>query len=512
MNQIGYLIERSAIYYKEKVALIDDEKSITFEEVNERSNALARGLNGLGLKKGDHVAVLFPNSIDFVLADFALIKAGLVRVPINARLSESEIEYILEDVEAKAVIYDNQFEESINRIYKKSRFLKLTISNDSGNKDKITMEKIFSDESKDSFIVETEDADIFQILYTSGTTGKPKGAMINCRSRLVTINNVLVDELDINEEDCMLHMASLSHGSGSKVLPHFIKGALNVLMKKFSAKHFFSAVEKYKVTNTFTVPTILDYLVEYKSHEIYDLSSLKTILYSASPIQNKLLKKSLEFFGPKLKQVYALTEAPNPVLVLSQKDHLLGIEKESILASAGKEVLNVQVRIENEKSEQVKFGEIGEIVIRGENVMTGYWNRPEETRSTIKEGWLYTGDLGYKDVNGYFYIVGRIKDVIISGGYNVYAKEVEDVICQLEGVREAVILGIPNDRWGESVVAFIVIKEDMEINEKRIIEHCEKKLADYKKPRNIYFHKELPKNSNGKIDKNKLKQTILVNN
>lgn len=508
MNQIGYLISRSATYYKDKIAVIDKEKSYSFQEVHEHSNALARSLKSLGLKKGDRIAVMFNNCIYFVISDFALSKSGLVRTPINPRLTESEIEYVLKDSGARAILCDKDFCHSIVQLQKKLPDLDFVIANDSDSPDMLTIEKAIEKELKDDFLVETEDSDPYQILYTSGTTGKPKGAIISYRSRLMTINNVFADELTIKPDDRMLHFASLSHGSGSKVLPHFIKGAVNVVFNNFSPQLFFEVVEKHKITSTFMVPTMLGMLLEFEGKSKYDIHSLKNILFSGSPIPNEMLKRALKEFGPILVQVYALTEAPNPVLVLPKEEYLNHNYNEQLLESTGREVTNVQVRIVNDLDEPVGINQVGEIIIGGSNIMTGYWNNPDATKETIKDGWLFTGDLAYKDEQGYVYIVGRKKDMIITGGYNVYAREVEEVLYQIEGIKEAAVFGVPDVKWGETVVAYIVT-ENENMTEEDVLNYCKRFLAGYKKPKIVQFIDRLPKNANGKFDKNKLKESYV---
>ncbi|WP_084783210.1 class I adenylate-forming enzyme family protein [Bacillus dakarensis] len=515
MNQIGYLIERSSSYYKDDIAVIDHGNGVeySFRTVNEYSNALARRLSKLGLEKGDRIAIMCFNSIEFIVSDFALAKSGLVRVPINPFLAKAEVEYIIRDSGARCVIFDHQFTSIISDIQReKKESLPFLISNKTNENESIvySLKEILKNESGESFLVETSNEDIYQILYTSGTTGKPKGAIISYKSRLITINNVLADELHIKSGDRMLHMASLSHGSGSKVLPHFVKGATNVLCRKFSPELFFQVVEKYKVTTTFLVPTMIGMLLDYEDRTKYDFSSLETVLYAASPIPKEMLKRALDVFGPILVQVYALTEAPNPVLVLSKIDHERSANSGKILESAGREVTNVRVDIFDNQDNPVNVNEIGEVVISGEHIMSGYWNNTLATSETIKKGWLYTGDLGYRDEKGYVFIVGRKKDMVISGGYNVYAREVEDIIYKIEGIHEVAVIGEPDHKWGEKVVAHLV--SNKVTSEEEIINHCKKYLASYKIPKNIYFHQTLPKNANGKIDKNKLKERHKINN
>jgi long-chain acyl-CoA synthetase len=507
MNTLAYMIERSAEYNSERTAFICDGEHLSFREANKQANAFARGLSQLNVNKGDRVAVLLPNCSEFAIVDFALIKGGLVRVPLNSRLAIPEMEYILKDSQASVLVYGFEYKMEVEKLKEKVNLSQYICVGDkallSGD---LSYETIIEKTENSSFAKPVTDEDLFQIAYTSGTTGRPKGAVTSVRSRISSLNNVFIDELQITPNDAMLHVASLSHGGGTKVLPHFVKGAANIFMKKFTIGEFLDQVEKYKVTTTWLVPTMVSMIVEHPNLQDYDYSSLKTIVYAAAPMPVATLKKAMDIFGNVFVQVYGLTEAPNPDLVLTKTDHLVGLyERPAILASAGREVMNVRMRIIDEKGNDVPVGEMGEIIIAGENIMTEYWKLPEATKETIRDGWIYTGDIARKDEDGYIYIVDRRKDMIISGGFNVYPREIEEVLYQHPSILEAAVIGIPDERWGESVKGFVVTREGFQTSEKEVIEYCHKYLAGYKKPKSIEFLSELPKSSNGKILKKVLR-------
>lgn len=507
-NSLAYMIERSAQFYKNNTAVIFENEMYSFEEIHLLSNALKQGLNDLAVKKGERVGVLLPNSAAYIITDFSLIKGGYVRVPLNTRLAIPELEYIINDSEMSVVVYDHEYEERVKQMRPNLKTVKhfISVGSEEGSAD-VRYEDILGKKKFDNNYEEFTEKDHYQILYTSGTTGKPKGALTNVLSRLTSLNNVFIDEITIDSTDAMMHVASLAHGGGTKVLPHFVKGATNILMNKFSVEAFLDYLEKYKFTTTWMVPTMVGMLIEDPKIKEHDLSSLKTIIYAGAPMPVAVLEKAIEIFGNIFIQVYGLSEAPNPDLVLTKKDHLKGLyERPQILSSAGREILNGRVEIIDEEEKPVKVGEIGEIIIKGDNIMSEYWKLPEETSDIIKNGWLFTGDLAKKDEEGYIYIVDRSKDMIISGGYNIYPREIEEVLYQHEAILEAAVIGISDERWGECVQACISLRGGFTLTEEEVIQYCQKYLASFKKPKKVDFYNELPKNSNGKILKKELKE------
>lgn len=508
------MIERSALYHKHQTAIISNDERYTFEEVHLLSNALQNAFRNLGVEKSSRVGILLPNIPEYIITDFSLIKGGLVRVPLNTKLAAPEIEYILTDSEASVLVYHHDFSSKVDQIRPSLKHIKHFIC--VGGHEKtidISFEKLLKESSDEANYESVENEDPFQILYTSGTTGKPKGALTNVRSRISSLNNVFIDEMSITNRDSIIHVASLAHGTGTKVLPHYLKGATNILLQRFDVEEFLETVEKYRATTTWMVPTMISMLIEYPRIEEYDLSSLKTIVYAGASMPVAVIQKAMEVFGNIFVQVYGLSEAPNPDLVLTKEDHLRGLyERPQILDSSGRQILNVFVDIVDEHGNPVKDHEIGEIVIKGDNIMTEYWKNPEATAETIKDGWLYTGDLAKRDEEGYIYIVDRSKDMIISGGYNIYPREIEEVLYQHEAVLEVAVIGVPDERWGEIVKACVVLREGYELTKEELIAYCEEHLARYKKPREVEFLDSLPKNPNGKISKKELRERYSIKN
>jgi long-chain acyl-CoA synthetase len=511
VNKLARLITQASWEHRHRTALVCEDRRLTFAETEELSNRIASGLIRLGVQKGERVGVLLANSPEFVCTDFALIKAGLVRVPLNPRLAPPEIEFIVQNCRAAVLVFSEDYTPVVEQIRQNLPHVRHFLCvGQSAPAWAQPFRSLVAAGSPEPVAVPVTDDDPYMILYTSGTTGRPKGAVTNFRSRWVTLFHVFANEGFITKHDVMLHLASLAHGSGTKVLPHYVKGAVNVLMPKFSVEEFCRLVERERVTTTWMVPTTITMLLDFPGRTKYDLSSLKTIIYAGAPMPTERLKEALRTFGPIFVQVYGLSEAPQPDLVLPKEDHVLeGTEAQlRRLSSAGRPALGVEVRVVRPDGTDVTPGsdEIGEIILRGEHIMTEYWERPDATAEAIRDGWFYTGDLAKVDEDGYIYIVDRSKDMIISGGYNVYPREVEEALYQHPAVKECAVIGVPDPVWGEAVKACVALRPGMTATAEELIAHCGKLLAGYKKPKSVDFLEELPKSPNGKILKKVLRE------
>ena len=532
MNALASLISTAARQFAARIALIGDERSLTFAEADAESNRLASYLaRDQSLVKGERVAILLANCPEFVIADFALIKAGLIRVPVNPRYAAPEIEFILRHSGAAVLITSAAFAAEIAPLREGLPGLRSVIvvdrdrdcDRDPGPASSHPVRgwrDALDAGSPDAFAVDILDGDGYMIAYTSGTTGRPKGALTTVRARRANIGNCYANEMFVTPDDAMLHVASLAHGSGTKVLPLFAKGAKNVLPAKFSPRDFFALVERHRITISWMVPTIVAMLADAPERTQFDASSLSTIIYGGAPMPEPVLERALAAFGPIFVQIYGLTEAPHPDLVLSKRDHVRDPQTGrragapdgggGSLAVTGRTAVGVQVRLLDDSGRDVETGEVGEIAIAGEHVMTCYWNDPAATADTLKDGWCLTGDLARADADGFYTIVDRKKEMIISGGYNVYPREVEDALYRLDGVAECAVVGAPDPKWGETVCAFVVPSSAGALDEAAVGAHCAGELAGYKKPRRVVFVDALPKTANGKIDKKALRTALVV--
>ena len=509
MNPLASLLTRAERQFSDKVAIFHGDRQFSFAQVGEAASRLASALvHRLGVRKGSRVGLLLPNCPEFTMTDWALIRAGLVRVPVNPRLAPSEVEYILSDSGAEVVVYDGEYASVVEAIRPNLPAARHFIAIGAAPAGSHGWDDVLAQGRPGSFQVDADMDDPYMILYTSGTTGRPKGATTTVRSRWFTIFTSAENENFVESSDVMLHVASLGHGSGTKVLNHYVKGATNIYLPKFTIEAFCETVQWHRVTTTWVVPTIIGMLLDFPDRGKYDLSSLRTIVYGGAPMPVERLKEALQIFGPIFVQVFGLSETPHPIISMGKVDHVAGTPRqlERRLGSTGRPSIGVEVRLITEDGRDAAAGEVGEIAARGDNVMTGYWGKPEATAEVMKDGWFHTGDLAVADDEGYISIVDRKKDMIISGGYNVYPREVEEALYKHPAVRECAVIGVPDAKWGEAVKAVVSLKPGQPASAEELLEHCRQWLAGYKKPQSVELLDELPKSPNGKILKRELRK------
>ncbi len=505
---VGDSLAKAAVRFPNHTALVHGDTRLTTKELLNRVYRLGNALLNLGLRKGDGVAVLLNNCHQSVECFSALSCSGLVLVPMNSRYSAPEHLYMLNDSGSRAIIMGGEFQEVIASILPEAKTVAHVIcTTGKPAPGMFSYEELLAKASPEKPDVEIFDEDIINVRYTAGTTGRPKGVVHSHRSNVIMLYNTLM-ELDIRENDAVALTGPVTHASGSMINPHIVRGAKVVILSGFDEKTLLETIQKERITTLYLVPTMIVMLLAYPDLKKYDLSSLKTIRYGASPISPDVLKRAIQVFGNVFVQGYGLTEASMPLTLLMKEDHILdGTEKKlKRLSSIGREVLVARVRIMDEDGKILPPGEVGEIVVQSDQVMESYWNKPEATAETLRGGWLHTRDMGYMDEDGYIYLVDRKDDMIVSGGFNVYPKEVEDVLYSHPAVLEAAVFGVPDEKWGEAVKAVISLRQGVSITEEDIIEHCRKYLAGYKKPKSVDFIKELPKSPFGKIWRRKLKE------
>lgn len=503
MTSVGELVHRAARWYGDAIAVVDGERCTSFRDVDQRSNRLANALLGLSDTPGARVALLMRNRQEFVEADFAVAKAGKVRVPINPRLVAREREYVLANSGAETLIFDAELADFVLAVHEHLPSLQYLVAVGDKVEGAHAYEELLAKaDARPAGVTCSADDDNF-ILYTSGTTGRPKGATSTNRGRLAATMHMLAEEIDARPGDAMAHIGAMSHGSGSKVLAYFLRGARNVTVPKFEPDRFLDLVQRERLTSTFVVPTMIAMLVDAAARSRSDTSSLKAISYGGAPISPPRLEEAMERFGNVFVQVYGSCEAPHPVTVLTREAHVVEPERRHRLGSIGREVVPVQIRL-TDADGAVPLGEPGEMHIRGANVMRGYWDNAEATADVLVDGWYRSGDVARQDEDGFFYIVDRARDMIISGGLNVYPAEVEAAIEEHPAVAEVAVVGVPHDTWGEAVKAFIVTRPGSDLDEVQLLDHCRTTLAGYKKPQSVEFVDELPKGSTGKILKREL--------
>ena len=512
VRNIGDVLRINAHYYPNKRAIVDSEKEFTWREVNERSNRLANALIGLGCRKGDRVAILAYNSSEYVESIFACAKAGLIFVPINFRLAPQEIEYILNDSTPTTLLFGEDFSDIASSLRPSSPLNYICVGDDlTWAKEYETLINANSSvEQPEELVSENDPAEIY---YTSGTTGLAKGVVHTHQARLRgALMCVLDGELSCDDV-YLVNVPALCHAAGWVwTLANAYVGASIVISKLrgFDPEGILKTIQDYSITNLQMVPVTIMELIEFPGIRKYDFSSLRMIFYATAPMPAGPLRKALSIFGNIFMQPYGLTETGPNITCLRKKEHSISAlsdeEAEKRLKSCGRPCYGILVKLVDEEGQEVPPHAVGEIIVKGNDIMEGYWNNEEETQKVMKNGWICTGDLATYDEDYYIYLVDRKKDMIISGGLNIYPAEVERVIYEHPMVSQCAVIGVPDDRWGEAVKAFVIVGKGQHVSEDEIIQFCRKSLASYKKPKSVEFVEELPRNPQGKILKRVLRE------
>ncbi|HEU5098266.1 MAG TPA: long-chain-fatty-acid--CoA ligase [Roseiflexaceae bacterium] len=481
----------------------------TWQEFGERVAKLAGALRGLGLDSGGRVAILALNSDRYLECYYAIPWAGGVVVPLNVRLAPAELIYTLNDAGAEILVVDAVFKAMLPAFSGKLDTVRRIIFAD----DAPAPEGALNYEQLLSAADLIPDAmrggeDVAGIFYTGGTTGQAKGVMLTHNNLISNAMNVIA-ALHYNQEVVYLHVAPMFHlADGSSTFGVTMSGGMHAFIPKFDPADTLRAIQDYHVTHAVLVPTMINIVVNSPAVQDYDVSSLRKILYGASPMPSALIARALQVLPAcGFAQGYGMTELSPVATLLDAKYHTLDGPLAGKLRSAGQPAYSVEVMIVDPDDHEVPHGVVGEIVVLGPNVMKGYWNKPEATAQALRGGWMHTGDAGSMDEDGFVYIVDRLKDMIISGGENVYSAEVENAIYQHPAVAMCAVVGIPSEAWGEAVHAIVVPKEGQVPTEDAIIAHCKELIAGYKCPRSVEIRQEaLPLSGAGKILKSELRR------
>jgi acyl-CoA synthetase (AMP-forming)/AMP-acid ligase II len=508
---LSRLLSKTARLFPDKPAIIYGDRQSTYTQFNTRVNRLANALQRLGLRRGDNISILqysYPETYESL---FACFKGGWGAVPINFRLHPKEFAFIIDHSESRAIVLSPEFNQSIMEVRDRIPKAKHLITLKGASGELFDYTALITGESDRCDDVEVDPDDLAWLFYTSGTTGMPKGAMLTHRNLLAMTMNFYADIAPgFSPDDVVLHAAPLSHGSGLYGIPNIGKGATNVILasKSFDPELVLQTVEKHRVTNMFVAPTMIKMLINHPAMDRYDHSSLRSLNYGGAPILVEDLKEAIDKLGPCLVQLFGQGESPMTITYLPHRDHIIeGTPvQEKRLASAGIPRTDVEVKIFDQNQHELRSGQIGEIVTRSDLVMKGYWKNPEATAATIKNGWLHTGDVGYRDPNGYLFIMDRSKDMIISGGENIYPREIEEVLIRHPAVHEVTVIGVPDPSWGEAVKAVVVLVPGEKATEEELIAFCKDNIASYKKPKSVVFVEDLPKSNYGKILKRELRE------
>jgi acyl-CoA synthetase (AMP-forming)/AMP-acid ligase II len=483
MSQIGDLITRAARQFGHKPCLVEGDRVVTFADFDAATNRFAGALQTLGLAHGDRVGVLLPNGIDCLVAYYGLAKAGLVRVSLNSRDTPSDLRFKLAEVGARAILVGEDAPDLGVEITLPPARLQTLL--DAATDDPCGIERTLDEP--------------YRLGFTGGTTGKPKAVTLTERGELAELSAFLTDLVpDIGPGDRFLHAAPIAHASGAFFLPALVRGTTSLVMAKFDASGFVALAESTRATMTFLVPTMLALLLEEPSLAGADLA-LRRIAYGASPIAPAVYARAEQRFGPIFAQTYGQAESPMVITCLKPDEH-------DRVGSCGRPFTLAQVAVMDDDGQLLPPGAVGEIVVRGPQLMARYWNRPDATADAFRGGWLHTGDIGRMDEDGFFYLLDRKGDMLISGGYNVYPREVEDVLLACPGVVEAAVVGLPDETWGDRVHAVV---SGSNIDAAALLAHARAVLAGYKAPKSVDVWDTLPKSPANKILRREVKRLVL---
>jgi long-chain acyl-CoA synthetase len=485
---------------------LGSEDRLDYAGFARRAGALGQGLRRrFGLAAGDRVALVMKNHLDYLPLLYGCWWAGLAAVPVNAKLHAKEIAYILADCGARLAVATDDMAETVAAAATEAGTKPTQILVGSSEMERLAAEA-------PSAPVEQAPDDLAWIFYTSGTTGRPKGAMLTHANLLAMTLCYFADVDTVSPGDAMLHAAPLSHGSGLYALPNVHAAAKQVIPESggFDGAEIAELLGRHRGVAMFAAPTMVSRLVAHPAVAASRVPGLKTIIYGGGPMYVADLKRAVDVLGPRLAQIYGQGESPMCITsltkaIIADRDHP---RWEARVGSAGIRQSTAEIRIADAEDRALPTGEIGEILVRGPQVMTGYWNRPEANAETLRGGWLHTGDVGVLDEEGFLTLKDRSKDLIISGGSNIYPREVEEVLLRHPAVQEVAVIGRPHPDWGEEVIAFVVIRSGSTVEEEVLDQLCLDAIARYKRPKVYKFVHELPKNNYGKVVKSALRARI----
>ena len=483
----------------ERLAIIAGDRRVTHAAFRDRVASVGRALHDAGVRPGDRVAVLMENVPEFLECYYAITGSGGIFAPLNWRLHPTEHSVLLQDAQPKVIIAAAKYDATISSARRDVASLEQIIVTDGelpGCANFFEWSDVPADMPNPGGI---DRSSVAALLYTSGTTSKPKGVVLSHGNYISDIEHVASVFLP-RRESVNLQMSPMYHAAMSHSTMHLTYGGTTILERHFDPRKALQLIDTENVTFFFAVPTMLYQMMDLPDFESFDLSSIERIAYGAAPITGRRLQQALRQFGNRLYQSYGLTESTSHFSVLTAEDH------ERAAGSIGKGLLGVDLRVVDTQGSDTAPDEIGEIIARGDNVMVGYWQMPDETAETIVDGWLHTGDLGRRDEQGFIYVVDRKKDMVISGGINIYPREIEDVISHHPAVSEVAVLGISAPLWGEALVAAMVSKSDVQVTTAEMMTYCREHLGGYKVPKRIEIVDALPKNPSGKTLKRELRE------
>ena len=501
-------LHRAVQQTPDRIASVFAGREQTYRQYGERVARLAAALQRLGMRKGDRVGMMALNSDRYLEFFYGTWLGGGAVNPVNIRWSATEVAYSLDDCDTKILLVDDQFKGAVDELRNKSKSLKTVIHVGAGDAPPgaLSYESLLADATvvADAGCSGTDLAGVF---YTGGTTGFPKGVMLSHENLAANALTALAEGLTHSEARALLVAPMFHIAAGALMNGHSFAGGTFVIAPMFTPAGTLQVLQDQKVTNVLLVPTMIQMVADHPGAAGYDLSSVRSVIYGASPISEAVLERAMTLFSnASFTQAYGMTELAPIATILPSRYHTPEGQKAGRLRSAGRATVICEVRIVDAGGKEVPRGTVGEIAARGPGVMLGYWNKPELTANAVRDGWMHTGDGAYMDDDGFVFIVDRLKDMIVSGGENVYSAEVENALAQHPSVGASAVIGIPSEQWGEAVHAVVVLKAGAAATEDQLVAHCRTLIGGYKCPRSIEFRAALPVSGAGKILKTELRK------
>lgn len=501
MPTYGHLLVEGLQRSPDVTAFIQDDQEVSRSEAADIVGRFISVLRARGLGPSDTIAVLSSNRIEVALVLFASAVMGLRYVPLHPLGGADDHAFIVEDAEVSMLVFAPKFSERARILTQRVPAIKHTLC--LGRSDLCDDLLALATTAMSSPLIPRASAEsIGFLLYTGGTTGRPKGVLLSHRS-MVTNTMIQMGDWDLPRHPRFLVVTPVTHSALTWLVPILLRGGTVVLQDGFTAQAFVEQVQRHRISMSFVVPTMLYTLLDSPEIVTADLSSLEMLIYGAAPASPTRLREALDRFGPILAQLYGQTEVPNTVTLLRREDHD-SVHPER-LTSCGRPCAGVIVALLDAEGNEVPIGEVGELCVRSPLVMSGYWKRPEETTQVMRNNWLHTSDLARRDAEGFLYLVDRAKDMIITGGFNVYPREVEDVLLTHPAVFQAAVIGVPDEKWGEAVTAYIVLRAEHEIDVETLQAHVRLAKGPVHTPKHLHFVESLPLTGLGKLDKKALR-------
>ena len=512
MNTSEFLMISAAIV-PDRTAMVFEGRRTTFEELQSRVNQLASALRALGVSSGDRIAVLQVNTDSVIETYFAAAKLDAVFVPLNFRARADEVAYMVNDSGPKALLVGGRYMDMVESISVQLESVEHLVAMDEPREGWLSYSDMIENSEEADLWPLSDDDDLSVLMFTAGTTGFPKGVMLSHNSfSSYILSNVSPADPEVEESNILT--VPLYHIAGMQAMMSAIYGGRSlIIQRQFEASEWMRLVETERADRAMVVPTMLKMLMDHEDFHKHDMSSLQVITYGAAPMPVEVIRRAIvEFPNAQFINAFGQTETAATITMLPPEDHMLNGSPEEVerklrrLASIGKPLADVEVRIVDENGGDVPGGETGEIVARGDRLMKGYWGQESATAETIRNGWLFTGDLGYMDEDGYIFLAGRARDFIKRGGEMISPEEVEQVLHSHPDIDEAAIIGVPDLDWGERVRALVVARPGCEVDESDVIEFCRQRMSSFKKPESVIVLSELPRNPLGKVLKRVLRE------